>query len=625
MQRSTVFLTLMLLLIARSARAADLEPARDAIRRHEYALAVSLLRPQAEAGDAEASFQLSQILRYGRGVARDLPQACRLLEGAATAGHARAAGSLAAMLESAECATSARTADEWRAAARGAGYAPPGVATEQSHDVLATSADQLLRATRAGDLPLVLRLLDSQPIDVTDEYGRTPIMLAIDAGHLAVARELANHGASLAAADRNGDTPLLLAARAGNAGLLSILLERRAPVDAANNSGTTSLMIAARAGSRELCTQLLAAGANPGLLDAAGLRAGDHAASSGHPGLAETLGVRARRSSAGPVRSDTLHAGQTPLMIAAESGDLKSLSERLAAGGDVNASDITGMTALAFAARAGQVTTVEALLAAGATVDARDRAGWTPLGRALQSGHANTARLLLQRDADPRARQGNGKPPLLLAIESTGGDAIRMLVDAGADSNVIDDAGMTPLMAAASANDADSIRILLAAGARPDVADTHKCTALWFAASQGAPLAVAELAPRSALNAANDSGTTPLAAAVGGGHRKVVEALLTAGADARITTRNGYSVLHVAAASREAALIPLLIAARAPVDGVNSRGDTALMLGVKSGCLACVRNLISASASTRVRNADGLSALDIARLSTDEPLVKLLD
>ena len=49
------------------------------------------------------------------------------------------------------------------------------------------------------------------------------------------------------------------------------------------------------------------------------------------------------------------------------------------------------------------------------------------------------------------------------------------------------------------------------------------------------------------------------------------------------------------------------------------------MLGIKSHCVACARNLISAGASTRVRNDDGLSALDIARLSTNETLVKLLD
>jgi ankyrin repeat protein len=49
------------------------------------------------------------------------------------------------------------------------------------------------------------------------------------------------------------------------------------------------------------------------------------------------------------------------------------------------------------------------------------------------------------------------------------------------------------------------------------------------------------------------------------------------------------------------------------------------MLGIKSRCLACARNLLSAGASTRVRNADGLTALDIARLTTDASLISLLD
>ncbi|MBF8292037.1 MAG: hypothetical protein HW392_864, partial [Steroidobacteraceae bacterium] len=85
MKRSAaIFLAFTLFSNASPARAADLEPARDAIRRHEYERAVVLLRPLSEAGDAEAAFQLSQLFRYGRGVARDLPQACQLLEAAAT-------------------------------------------------------------------------------------------------------------------------------------------------------------------------------------------------------------------------------------------------------------------------------------------------------------------------------------------------------------------------------------------------------------------------------------------------------------------------------------------------------------------------------------------------------------
>ncbi len=608
-----------------SALAVDLEPARDALRRHEYERAVGLLRPLSEAGDSEASFQLSQLLRYGRGVARDLPKACQLLEGSAIAGHARAAGSLAAMLESGECTKSTRTADEWRQAARSAGYAPPAASTNQPESAAASTPEHLLRAARSGDLPLVQRLLDSQPIDVTDEFGRTPTMLAIDGGYLAVVRELVGRGASLAAADRNGETPLLLAVRNGNSELLSFLLDRGAPVNAANDSGMTPLMLAALAGSRDLCDRLLAAGADPRLPDADGLRAGDHAARGGHTDLALRLGVDAKRQPAGPVRSGALQAGQTKLMIAAEGGDQVLLRQRLAASDDKNATDAQGMTALAFAARAGEVAAVETLLAAGAAVDVRDRAGWTALAHSVRSGQVEAARRLLHGGADPGARLANGKPLLLVAIESNDADLVRMLVDAGADPNTGDKDGIMPLMAAASKDDIDSIRVLLAAGARPDRVDTHKRAALWYAASQDAPRAVAALAPRSALNAADDNGATPLAAAVSRGHRKAVDALLAAGADTRVKTANGNSILHIAAASGEAALILLLVAARVPVDSVNSHGDTPLMLGVKARCLACAKNLIAASASTRLRNVDGLTALDIARLSTDKALIELLD
>ena len=40
-----------------------LEPARDAIRHHDYAHATELLRPLAQAGNAEAAYQLAQLLR----------------------------------------------------------------------------------------------------------------------------------------------------------------------------------------------------------------------------------------------------------------------------------------------------------------------------------------------------------------------------------------------------------------------------------------------------------------------------------------------------------------------------------------------------------------------------------
>ena len=83
--------------------------------------------------------------------------------------------------------------------------------------------------------------------------------------------------------------------------------------------------------------------------------------------------------------------------------------------------------------------------------------------------------------------------------------------------------------------------------------------------------------------------------------------------------------MHLAAAAGHATLVASLIAARTPVDAVNSHGDTALMLGIRANCLACARGLLAAGASTRVRNKDGLSAQDIARLAKDPSLIKLFE
>ncbi len=138
-------------LLASSVLADNIEAARDAVRRHDYPRAIATLRPAAEAGNAEAAFMLSQLLRYGRGAPRDLPEACRLLELAAGADFPRAAATLASMLEAKECAGSPRTPAEWRALASEAGYRPAAADSTKAAPPAAPAAELLLRAARGGD------------------------------------------------------------------------------------------------------------------------------------------------------------------------------------------------------------------------------------------------------------------------------------------------------------------------------------------------------------------------------------------------------------------------------------------------------------------------------------------
>ncbi len=74
------------------------------------------------------------------------------------------------------------------------------------------------------------------------------------------------------------------------------------------------------------------------------------------------------------------HLGKTPLMLAAENGDLRRVKALIAKGADVNAKDhARRRTALMEAASSGSVDCVQALIAAGADVNAKDHVGNTAL------------------------------------------------------------------------------------------------------------------------------------------------------------------------------------------------------------------------------------------------------
>lgn len=74
------------------ARAAEAVKAGvDAWSRGDYAAAIARWRGPAEAGDADAQFNLAQAYKLGRGVARDLARAQDLYGRAARQGHAQAA------------------------------------------------------------------------------------------------------------------------------------------------------------------------------------------------------------------------------------------------------------------------------------------------------------------------------------------------------------------------------------------------------------------------------------------------------------------------------------------------------------------------------------------------------
>jgi len=125
------------------------------------------------------------------------------------------------------------------------------------------SAGPLHDAASAGDVEQVGTLLDQgADIDARSERGETPLILAILAGHDAVAERLIERGAATDGRNIGGFTPLHAAAYAGDAAMAELLIAQGADIeDARNKAGVTPLFVAAEEDRKPVAELLIAQGA----------------------------------------------------------------------------------------------------------------------------------------------------------------------------------------------------------------------------------------------------------------------------------------------------------------------------------------------------------------------------
>ncbi|KAF0687296.1 Aste57867_20962 [Aphanomyces stellatus] len=124
------------------------------------------------------------------------------------------------------------------------------------------------------------------------------------------------------------------------------------------------------------------------------------------------------------------------------------------------------------------------------------------------------------------------------------------------------------------------------------------------------------------INLGNANGDTPLMVACTGKYMEGVDALLAHGADISPVNQSLVTALMCAArtdedqaASSSAALVGRLLAHGGDVclDAANVSGNTALHMAVQSHNCKTIQVLLDAGCDVSVRNADGRTALDVAR------------
>ena len=270
-------------------------------------------------------------------------------------------------------------------------------------------------AARAGHTEVLHYLKEQQGVaDAVHAPAAThPILAASQKGHVPCIKSLLGAGYQVDHPDPNGRTALYLAARQGHAQAVALLLSHGAKVlQGWSSYRHDPLYIAAFKGHFDCVQALAVAGAPIITRKKHSFSALNGAAQNGH---AEILKYLLNQGISADAVSTPI--GGTPLLIAAQRGQLLCIQTLLDAGADINRPDSYGETALHSAARKGHLSAVDLLLQHNPTVDCRTGTGETPLLAACRKGHTAVVAALLKGGADPKMTAGDDSPLRVATLE----------------------------------------------------------------------------------------------------------------------------------------------------------------------------------------------------------------
>ena len=127
--------------------------------------------------------------------------------------------------------------------------------------------------------------------------------------------------------------------------------------------------------------------------------------------------------------------------------------------------------------------------------------------------------------------------------------------------------------------------------------------------------------PKTDVNAINSKGESPLMLAALKGQEVVAQRLMDKGAD---VNKTGWTPLHYAASGGSVPLLKLLIKNHAYIDAESPNGTTPLMMAAMYGTGVAVELLLQEGADPRLKNQQGLTALEFAQRAERPDAIKSL-
>ena len=495
----------------------------------------------------------------------------------------------------------------------------PSGAKDQVNELDTNGLTALHIAAQHGYVAMSQLLLNKEAhIDTRDVFKRTALHVAVKGGHLAVVRLLLDRGASIEATDVSGETPLHCATQGGFTAIVGLLLQRGASIDAKNSFQDTSIYLATRNGYSAVVGLLLDRGAstkNENSREETLLHVG---ARKGHSAVVELWLDRGASTEA------KNSSEETPLHVAARSEHILVVELLLDRGASTEAQSSSKKTSLHLAA-SGKVrfhfkkhhlvedklrAIVRLLLDKGASIEAKDSFKETPLHCAAWDGHTAVMELLLDRGAFVEAENNDKIRPLHIATIFGHLVMVKLLLRHRADITAKDNDESTPLHFAAQRGNQEIVQLLLNEEASIEAKNRFEMTPLHNAAKRGRSTIVEVLLLyRANVNSQDCDGWTALHHAAQCRAREIVELLLDNGADIEMQCRKGKTALHQAAELGHLGIVLVLLDAGSSINAQDKSECTAVHHAAVWGHTKTLKLLLVRGASTKIRNCNGLTAL----------------